>query len=102
MIGLAKQYGELYVLHAQPNFCTSFPTSSYHTNSSLDNNSKLWHLRLGHIYNFIHKCVYVQFHFITFNKTIPCDTFHFSKQKRLLYPISTTSFKKIDHVHVDI
>lgn len=45
----------------------------------------------GYIYDFIQKCMSVQFPFITFNKTSPCYTCHFSKHKILPYPVSTTS-----------
>jgi hypothetical protein len=102
MIGLAKRFGDLYVLYAQPQSCISLSTCC-NTTSTLDNDAKIWHLRLGHISESIHKCISVQFPFIPFNKISPCDTCHFSKHKNLPYPISTSSSSKIfDIVHADI
>lgn len=77
-IGLAEQFGDLYVLHVQPP--SSLFASSFNIVSTLDN-AKIWHHRLGHISESIHKCISVQFSFIPFNKTGHCDTCHFSKHK---------------------
>lgn len=40
-IGLAKRYGDLYVLHAQPSLCNLFLASSLHTVSTLGNDTNL-------------------------------------------------------------
>lgn len=54
-VGLAKCYGDLYVFHAQSLSCNIFPTSCHNYVTSLDNNATLWHQRLGHISDFVHK-----------------------------------------------
>lgn len=103
MIGLANRCGYFYVLNAQTLPCKPFIASSYHASSSLNNNSNLWHLRLGNVYASVYKCISVHFPFIPFNKTGPCYICHFSKQKRLPYHVSTsTSAHIFELIHASI
>lgn len=56
-IGLAYHYGDLYVFHAQPLCCNTFPLFSSNLVSSLEHDATLWHHRLGHISDFVHQCI---------------------------------------------
>ena len=105
VIGTADRHGDLYVFQAQA--LTSAPTTSNTCNKvfSITDSATLWHHRLGHTSDSIQKCIASQFPFISYksNDKIPCDTCHFSKQRRLPYPISTSHSSKIfDILHADI
>jgi hypothetical protein len=105
MIGTADRHGDLYVFRAQATLFEPLVNFSCNNAFSLTDTATLWHHRLGHISDNVHKCIASQFPFITykFNKDLPCDTCHFSKQKRLPYSISTTQSSKIFEIlHVDI
>ena len=63
----------------------------------------LCHFRLGHVSNKCIDIIMTKFPFVKHNKSIVCDVFHFAKQKRLSFPISTSKSKKcfeLSHVYV--
>lgn len=102
-IGIAKRLGDLYVFYALPTSCTILPPFASHILSSLDSNSTLWHHRLGHLSDYVYKCIATQFPFIPYNKIGPCDICHFSNKKCLPFPVSTnTSYVIFELIHADI
>lgn len=90
MIGLARRLGDLYVFYVEPISCNPPSASTCNASYTLDNDANIWHLRLDHISDSVHKCISVQFPFIPFNKIGPYHTCHFSKHKSLPYPVSTS------------
>ncbi|XP_019181634.1 PREDICTED: uncharacterized protein LOC109176683 [Ipomoea nil] len=79
---------------------------SLHSNSIVQCNSamatiELWHKRLGHFpFNKIHLLCDIP---NSQSKMDPCDVCHYAKQKRLPFPLSSTSSKAIFNlIHVDI
>jgi hypothetical protein len=113
MIGIAKKKGGLYVIESPVAACNFvFPVSgSSNSNfsicnvaSQVDKFSILWHNRLGHVSDMIHKSISVQFPFVPFKShSTPCDICHYAKQKRLPFPNSNTRSSHIfELLHVDI
>jgi hypothetical protein len=113
VIGTAKKVGGLYVLDSSlvhksqdnnlvsASTCNSvFPSLS---SKSIDY-ARVWHYRLGHVSNSIHKCISVQFPNVKYNTTnTPCDICHYAKHKKSPFPHSFTHSNKIfDMLHVDI
>jgi len=95
MIGSATMQDRLYILRI-PSYqkLQIKPIKSTHTintvNVSASDLETLWHFRLGLISN---KCIDViknKFSFVKDNKSFVCDVYHFAKQKRLSFPISTS------------
>jgi len=104
-IGTADRHGNLYVFQAQATLSNPIVNFSCNSTFSLTDKTTLWHHRLGHASDNVHKCIASQFPVISykFNKDLPCDTCHYSKQKRLPYNISTTQSSKIFEIlHVNI
>ena len=104
-IGTAKVSNGLYVLQESPvsNFAaTPSPTL---VNTFCKDKFDIWHFRLGHIpVDKIHaiqkKSSYVT---CNSNKRDACDICHFSKQKKLSFPISESkSSHAFDLLHADI
>lgn len=91
MTGIAKMSQGIYVID------TSSPK-----NSSLicktSASSLVWHYRLGNISNVSLHAICKYYPFIS-NKNAwnPCDAFHYAKQKKLPFPLSTT----ISHAHFE-
>jgi len=106
MIGTAERYGDLYALQAHASVSLLSPMLSCNSVSNNMDSASLWHCRLGHISDAIHKCIASTYHFISYknhNKNTPCDVFHFSKQRVLPYPNSVTHSNNIfDLLHADI
>ena len=66
-------------------------------------NAKLWHFRMGHLSYDRLKILSSYYSNISTGFVHPCDTCHFSKQKRLPFPSSSTkSTQFFDLLHVDI
>lgn len=104
-IGTADRHGDLYVIQAQATFSEPLEHFSCNTAFTFTDTTTLWHHRLGHTSDSVHKCITSQFPSIAYklNKQFPCDTCQFSKQRRLPYAISTSqSYKIFDILHADI
>ncbi|CAJ2632157.1 unnamed protein product [Trifolium pratense] len=106
MIGTAERHGDLYALQAHAPVSLLSPMFSCNSISNNMDSASLWHCRLGHISDSIHKCIASNFPFITYknnNKNTPCDVCHFAKQRTLPYPNSITHSSNIfDLLHADI
>jgi hypothetical protein len=119
MIGIAKKKGGLYVLESPAASVSSisgssniscnyiFPVSDFsvcNVVSQVDKSSILWHNRLGHVSNMIHKSISTQFPFVPFKShSTPCDICHYAKQKILPFPNSNTHSSHIfELLHADI
>lgn len=96
MIGIANLQRGLYV------FNSIGQHSSY---SSITNTSyNLWNLRLRHISDLDLQVISIFFPLVSCkNKYVPCDSCHFTKQRKLLIPNSTTrSSAPFDILHTDL
>ncbi|KAK2413561.1 putative mitochondrial protein [Trifolium repens] len=106
MIGTAERHGDLYALQVHAPVSLLSPMFSCNSVSNNMDDASLWHCRLGHISDSIHKCIASKFPFIAYknhNKNTPCDVCHFSKQRILPYPNSITHSSNIfDLLHADI
>nr|KYP37488.1 Retrovirus-related Pol polyprotein from transposon TNT 1-94 [Cajanus cajan] len=109
MIGLAKMQDRLYVLRI-PSYqklqlkSTKPPPHVISTvNFTTSDLETLWHFRLGHASN---KCIDViksKFPFVKKDKSYVCDVCHYAKQRRLIFPISTSKSEKcFNLIHVDL
>jgi hypothetical protein len=106
MIGTAERHGDLYALQVHAPVSLLSPMFSCNSVSNNMDAASLWHCRLGHISDSIHKCIASNFPFIAYknhNTNTPCDVCHFAKQRTLPYPNSTTNSSNIfDLLHADI
>lgn len=95
-IGTAKLQRGLYVIDTADMIrsCNSISSHPF----------ELWHSRLGHVSNSGMQAISKQFPFIPCkNNMSPCDSCHFSKQKRLPFPNSiTTSLSPFELLHADV
>jgi len=113
VIGTAKKLGGLYVLDSSllnksqnngsvsASICNSvFPSLS----SKSTDSANVWHYRLGHISDSIHKCISIQFPIVKYTSThSPCDICHYAKHKKTSFPHSLTNSTQIfDILHADI
>lgn len=94
MIGIAKVYNHLYIMNQDP-----YVPLSYHIDISLSkcNNivsSKfsLWHHRLGHPSQNILKIIQQSVPYVHANSDFICDFYHFAKQTKLSFPLSTIKY----------
>ena len=99
MIGQGRESNGLYLLdfsYQQRSTALTATTSPF---SSIE----LWHTRLGHPSFSKLQLLKRVININAFNKTTCCDVCHFSKQKRLPFPISThVSSAPFDLIHCDL
>ena len=109
MIGLGKASKGLYLLQQSLPSSSVFAASSQipisipSINNTSVNNVDLWHFCLRHP-SYAKMSLLNKFVFgLNSNKVVCCDIFHFAKQKRLSFPISThVSHCLFDLVHFDL
>jgi hypothetical protein len=96
-IGLAKQLDGLYYWKLRQ------VSSLVRSNVVSANNSRLWHLRLGHLSAERINCLNKKFNYIPVLDHVPCDECHMAKQKKLPFPISISHAKFVfDLIHIDV
>ena len=99
-IGLAEVVGGLYQLKSP----TSASCNTFTVNSTPTPHLDVWHFRLGHVSDAHLRHLHTVFPYISIprNNSV-CDICHFSKQKRLPFPVSTSkSNKAFELIHCDI
>jgi hypothetical protein len=76
----------------------------FNCNSVVNNAFGVWNLRLGHLSKLVSQDLSKQFSFVQRKDTLqPCDSCHFSKQKKLPFSHSISSSNApFDILHVDI
>lgn len=106
MIEQAEVINNLYIFHG---ILTSFNIkqcsfSSVNAANNLPPTSfDLWHFRLGHPSSPILQQLCTYFPYISFNKRLICDCYHFAKQSRLPFPISNSKTEQsFALLHMDI
>nr|KYP62154.1 Copia protein [Cajanus cajan] len=101
-IGIVEMSNGLYILNARP--VTNPPSCSVVTHPDFSIIPiYLWHFRLGHPSCKHLESMIKQYPFITFNKEFTCSSCHFSKQKRLTFPLSISKTSKpFELIHIDI
>ena len=99
-IGVAKLRNGLYTLAGQVVQVGSSPHLINFCSSKLN----LWHCRLGHPSRDRLAVMQKHYPFITcVDNNEPCDSCHYAKQKRLVFPLSNTcSSHNFDLIHIDI
>lgn len=109
MIWHVKLVNNLYVLTQSPSTfnCTnslSIPSTVATVNSKQsDFVFYIWYFRLGHPSLKIMQLIYNIFPYVTFNKSLICDSCHFAKQTKLPFPHSHhTSMHPFELLHMDI
>lgn len=101
MIGIVKQSSGLYHL-LQPDRGSSVSSAATFVNV-VSNPVNLWHSRLGHLSDKALKAI-ATFDFVVVHDFVgPCDCYHSARQKRLVFPVSTSvSDHLFQLIHVDI
>ena len=100
MIGQGRESNGLYLLDSSHQQRSTALTA---TNTNPFSSTELWHNRLGHPSFSKLQLLKGVVNIDAFNKTTCCDVCHFSKQKRLPFPISThISSAPFDLIHCDL
>jgi len=107
MIGLGEQFEGLYRLNLD--FFASSLNKTLSINNIVVNNltiipsSALWHFRLGHVsYKRLAHMPQV-YPSLSFDSNATCDICHFSRQKQLPFPLSSSvASNKFELLHFDI
>jgi len=92
MIGLVEMKDKLYIFRV-PSYQNlqikhvKSPQITNTVNFTANNLENLWHFRLGHVSNKSIDVIKNKFLFVKYNKFVVCDFYHFTKKKRLLFPL---------------
>lgn len=104
-IGLAKEQDGLYYLEAEQKATGSVSSLIVSTDKNKVSVSPaiLWHMRLGHLAHDRMLCLHKKYSYVPIASHTACDVCHFSRQKKLPFPISNSNAKNVfELIHLDI
>ena len=106
VIGSTEMQDRLYMLRV-PSYQNlqikpvKYPHITNTVNFNASDLETVWHFQLGYVSNKSIDVIKNKFPFIKYNKSFICDICHFTKQKRLPFPLSASKYKKyFDLIHV--